>query len=495
MDARGAAAPMKQVCDNCRRRKLKCNRLHPCDKCRNALLRCAYTDVLQRKGPKFRTFYPRSSASSTAEESPRSSSSFPTPPHSTFLGDFDSRPTSQPTTPLSFPRSMIFSGDSAWKPPSNPKPAATRLSPLVILAHVNVYLKYLFPIMPVFKQDQVLADSNEPERLNPQRYAFIVALCAATHIQLKLDGPVHHHKPDENLKLANGGTYISGEDLLSEALRARSDYDFIESPSIDNLLTSFYLFASYCNLDKQDHAWYYLCQALFMAHTLGLHQESSYCAFDVTEAEERRRVYWLLFVTERAYALQQTKPVILRNSIQKPEAFNREDPFLAYGFLNLINLFEKLTPEFYDWITLGERDEISGQTLSNLILCDLSSPIPLEGVLETQHVDVLVTQLWLRAALCRLPIQGSLEKPPTPQNVLPPHVPVKVEKSATEVVGATSQATVDSHRIGMLFDFDTCVGYAARMVRLAVSAHGAASMADERTKYFAGFLQSHRGDS
>lgn len=50
----------KQACDNCRRRKIKCNRAYPsCDKCDRLLLSCSYKDVLQRKGPKFRTVYPK----------------------------------------------------------------------------------------------------------------------------------------------------------------------------------------------------------------------------------------------------------------------------------------------------------------------------------------------------------------------------------------------------------------------------------------------------
>ncbi|OJD28438.1 hypothetical protein ACJ73_00153 [Blastomyces percursus] len=482
MEARDATVPMKQVCDNCRRRKLKCNRLYPCDRCQSALLRCAYTDVLQRKGPKFRTVYPRSSASSTGDQSPRSYS-FPTPPNSALSGDFDCSLTPQFAPPFRLPGPMIYADDSTWNDTPQPQLAPTRLSSLVILAHVNVYLKYLFPIMPVLAPDQVLADSSEPERLSPQRYALLVALCAATHIQLKLDGPALHDRTDEEITLVNDGTPISGESLLSEALRARSDYDPIGSPSIDSLLTSFYLFASYGNLDKQGHAWYYLCQALFMAHTLGLHQESSYCAFDAIDAEERRRVFWLLFVTERAYALQQTKPVILRNSIRKPEIFRGNDPILAYGFLNLINLFEKLPPDLYDWITFGQGDELSGHALVNVILRDLSSPISLEGVLETQQVDILVTQQWLRSTMWRLPTQLSAGKSPAIQDIIPPHVPIKAGKSAMEVVCAASQAAVDSHGIGMeqkLFDFGICVADATRRMRPETATLVAASIVDTR---------------
>ncbi|EGC41089.1 transcription activator [Histoplasma capsulatum var. duboisii H88] len=478
MEGTHAALPMKQVCDNCRRRKLKCNRLCPCDRCQGALLRCTYTDILQRKGPKFRTFYPRSSTSSTGDESPQPNP-IPTPPNSIILGDFDPG-LSQTAHSFFSPGPRISPDDSGCEDFPKPQSPPSRLSAPVIVAHVNVYLKYLFPIMPVFSPAQVLADSGEPERLSPQRYAFLVALCAATHIQLKLDGPTDNGQSDE----------ISGEDLLSEALRARSEYDLIETPSIDSLLTSFYLFASYGNLDKQDHAWYYLCQALFMAHTLGLHQESSYRAFDLIEAEERRRVFWLLFVTERAYALQQTKPVVLRNSIRKPEIFSGDDPILAYGFLNLINLFEKLTPDLYDWIIFGQGDELSGQALVNLTLRNLSYPISLEGVLETQQVDILVTQQWLRTAMWRLPTQLPLDKSPPIQDIILPHVPIKAGKLAMEVVCAASQAAIDSHGIGMLtvpnfqeqklFDFGTSVADATRRMQPALATRIAASITDTR---------------
>jgi hypothetical protein len=36
-----------------------------------------------------------------------------------------------------------------------------------------------------------------------------------------------------------------------------------------------------------------------MIFTLGLHREVTYSEFSPEEAEERRRVFWLLFITER----------------------------------------------------------------------------------------------------------------------------------------------------------------------------------------------------
>jgi Fungal specific transcription factor domain len=165
-----------------------------------------------------------------------------------------------------------------------------RLLPTALQAHVNIYLKYLYPIMPVLNAEQALADSQDPERLTPERYAFITALCAATHVQLQLDEVVD----------STSSSSYSGIGLLTEATNARAKCNNIcDHVTIESLLTSFFLFAAYGNLDRHDQAWFYLSQATSMSHTLGLHRESTYAEFAAAEAEERRRVFWLLFVTER----------------------------------------------------------------------------------------------------------------------------------------------------------------------------------------------------
>lgn len=177
----------------------------------------------------------------------------------------------------------------------NALPQPRRLSSTVLVAHVNVYLKYLYPIMPVICAEQVLKDCHEPENLLAQRYAFMAALCAATHVQLKLDGTGNGTEPSP----VEMNSSMSGEELLTEAINARKDCDIPENITIESLLTSFFLFAAFGNLDRQDQAWFYLSQTTSMAHTLGLHREATYAELEPNDAEERRRVFWLLFVTER----------------------------------------------------------------------------------------------------------------------------------------------------------------------------------------------------
>src|SRR5699024_2178015 len=85
---------------------------------------------------------------------------------------------------------LISSPASTVSPPDSISgrvlPHARRLTSPVLMAQVNVFLKYLFPIMPVVRKEQLQLDSHHPQRLSPQRYSFMASLCAATHIQLNL---------------------------------------------------------------------------------------------------------------------------------------------------------------------------------------------------------------------------------------------------------------------------------------------------------------------
>ena len=309
--------PQKQACDNCRRRKIKCNRANPCDKCHRLLLSCTYAHILQRKGPKFRRLSLLAPLHSTDRRSPtycapRRESSHPRNEDSTESstwsgeqGQFPPDLNQQGRRNYSSPGStsslktlnLQYDSDSSVLL----RPHARRLSSLVLLAHANVFLKYLFPIMPVVHREQLLSDSAEPLKLSPQRYAFMASLCAATHIQLNLDGDGSSmtEPSGTDSSSTHGSSSLHGEALLTEAVRARAELDLLSNVNIESILTSFFLFAAYGNLDKEDHAWFYLSQSISMAHTLGLHRESTYSTMDIVDAEESRRVFWLLFITER----------------------------------------------------------------------------------------------------------------------------------------------------------------------------------------------------
>ncbi|KAL4919931.1 fungal-specific transcription factor domain-containing protein [Aspergillus aurantiobrunneus] len=501
--------PFKQACDNCRRRKIKCSRELPCDKCQRLLLSCSYSDVLRRKGPKFRTLYPLAPIHPLVARQRQLLQCDPqrysaerewfTDPTSYPMGGSPTSPPFAmeehqylvPEIPESFgrlpPPELVSSPDSANSlsdsPPGAFLPSPRILTPPVLLAHVNVYLKYMFPIMPVVQKEELQQDCHHPRHLSSQRYAFLAALCAATHIQLKLDGTTPVADTSHLQTGADGNSLMSGEELLAEAVRARKDCNIIEDMNVEGLLTSFFLFASYGNLDRQDHAWFYLCQATSMIFSLGLHRESTYSELGIEEAEQKRRVFWLLFITERGYALQQAKPVMLRNSIHKPQVLCSDDPILAYGFINLIGVFENLSVNLYDWVSAGGRDGSSEMPPTSTIQASLSKPISLEGVSEIQKVDILITQQWLQAMMWKLSMTRAAQPGSRNEVVLPFHLPVLVGKAVMSVIGEASQGAVDAHGIGMeqkLFDLGVSVADVSRSLSTKAANNLAESTVDPR---------------
>ena len=159
----------------------------------------------------------------------------------------------------------------------------------MLLAHVKLFLQNLYPIMPVFDTSAALLDCGSPETLSPERYAFLVALSATAHLQLNLD----------EVSGTSADPGVSGENLINEAVQTLQQFDPLQAPHTDSLLTFFFLFCANGNLGKEHYAWHYLSQSISFAYILNLNKEASYANLSQSDAETRRRIYWLLFVTER----------------------------------------------------------------------------------------------------------------------------------------------------------------------------------------------------
>ncbi|KAJ4305097.1 hypothetical protein N0V90_000627 [Kalmusia sp. IMI 367209] len=311
--------------------------------------------------------------------------------------------------------------------------------------------------MPVFQPDTVLQDCNDAESLSAPRYAFLAALCAATHIQLNFDYSKSPTPSPDSSGLPSPSALVTGELFIAEVLRARQEFDLLDYPDCTTLLTSFFLFAAYGNLNKPHRAVFYLHQAISFAFMLGLHDENTYAGLLPAEAEQRRRIYWLLFITERAYSLQLAKPVLLSPSIRKPEVFSSSNPLVAYGFLNLIRLFEKLNPLLYEHNSKGgrgghhktPRDEQSIMDIYN----DISTFEPaLDEVLQTQKVDIIVTRNWLQIVLLGVAANShsSSTELETPRlDSISVSTLLSCAKSIMETISSTPPSSVAAHGIGM----------------------------------------------
>lgn len=177
------------------------------------------------------------------------------------------------------------------------QPTLPRVSNARFHPYAQLFFNHLFPIMPVIDPKVYLDNRlyDQTNVLTSEVYAFLCALSAATIVQLDASVPL---PPFDSLP----GRPISEAEMFSEeCLRTRREYDYIRHPTALTILTSFFIFAYYGNDEgeKSERAWHYLQESISFAEVLDLDNEGAVSKFDGIEAQWKRRLFWLLFVTER----------------------------------------------------------------------------------------------------------------------------------------------------------------------------------------------------
>lgn len=130
-----------------------------------------------------------------------------------------------------------------------------------------------------------------------EAYSLLCSFCAFMLIQPGIETKAGHAIQALEGSISNNTSL--GKTLLDVALRRRKAYDYIEKPSVNAVITSFFAFGCFFGLDKHNTAWFHLREATTLAQTIGMQDEKTYAGMDYEESARMRRLFWLLFVTER----------------------------------------------------------------------------------------------------------------------------------------------------------------------------------------------------
>lgn len=160
---------------------------------------------------------------------------------------------------------------------------------------IEFFFAQLFPTMPIL-QDKQLRQWVAEVDCSVEAYCLLASLSAFVLIQ-----------PGIEIKIGEGADGLAGPPnntavgmmLLDEALRVRKAHDYIENPSIMSVMTSFFLFGCYFGLNKHNSAWFHLREATASAQILGMQEENYYLDGYAKDTSRKRRLFWLLFITER----------------------------------------------------------------------------------------------------------------------------------------------------------------------------------------------------
>ena len=317
------------------------------------------------------------------------------------------------------------------------------LSMDLITTCVEYFFANLYPTQPILHRQRMGEIISQME-VSTEAYCVVVSLCAYMMIQTNMDSvfPGSHAKSQPPL--------VIGQTLLHEAIRVRKSLNYIENPTAWSVVTSFFLFGCHFCLDRQNAAWFHLREATTLALIIRMHEEDTYATPDIIDNTRRRRLYWLLFVTERAYALQQHKPLTLHATINLPTL--DEDPSETVelnGFLHLVNLFKPFDDTFVGlW---NKNKKIATSEFFSRLQQQLSDALPscLESV-ETQIVDLRCSQQWLRTMVWQLSISHGFLSSTAADNAMSFKFPIEISRDLVNATSQFAQHSMEVHGIGLI---------------------------------------------
>ena len=242
----------------------------------------------------------------------------------------------------------------------------------------------------------------------------------------------------------------SGVALLEEVQQMRKEYDYIENPSVEAVITSFFVFAGFFGLDKHNTAWSALRECTTIALSLGLQDESAYLDGSIVDICRKRRLYWLIFATERAYALQRHRPLSLHATIELPSL--HEDPNDAHaieGFLHLISLFRAFDDTFIG-LWNKARNDCSTPWLAHLQK-QLTAALPTTlNVTDSQAADLRTTQQWLRTMVWQLSITNGYLSSTSSDSSMTFHYPIEIARDLVADLSSLPLSSMEVHGIGLI---------------------------------------------
>ncbi|KAL2263278.1 hypothetical protein VTK26DRAFT_7468 [Humicola hyalothermophila] len=360
---------VKRACDACHRRKVKCDGINPCRNCSASQLACTYNAIPQKKGPKGS----RAKVINELKETQRQSS-------------------------LS---AKLQNGINGVAASQTLAPTPRLLTKEMLKACFEFFFAHMYPTMPILDKQRLESDSVYQEQ-NLDTYCLLTSLCSFVCLQpgMVMPGMGMSMSDPFSPDMMFGGNIVTSTLLMEETIRVRKGYDYVASPTLNTLCTSFFLFAVHHGLEMHDKAWFHLREAATLAHMLRMNEEQTYlqCDNDNVDATRRRRLYWLLFVTERAYALQHRRPLTLQPSITVPPPQEHPaDPFANNGtsFLRLIGLFRGFDELLFP-LWMKTRSECSESYLSALDK-DLRNVLPpYLNDTQAQLAELQLLQQWLK---------------------------------------------------------------------------------------------------
>lgn len=263
---------------------------------------------------------------------------------------------------------------------------------------INRFFDRLFPTIPLLTADYVvrlkataLAAPETPGSGGPEACCVLVAMCAQVLLQAKepenlfQQGIIHERNED------------FGCSLVAAALAVHQCMPRRPSPTLDQCLLTFFLYACQARLSHHSQAFFLLREAttLFILLRPSDSDESANKIVD--------RLFWVLMISERSHAIRYRRPITLQITAERLNSEISREPSLT-GFWSLASLFRPIDTAF---VALINEEAFSSAIPSpdsiDFVETAVNTAIrPSPDLLDTQKANLRVTMLWLRVIIWQL---------------------------------------------------------------------------------------------
>jgi hypothetical protein len=433
----------RRVCDACSVRRVKCDGQAPCAACSRSSVECTRLRQRVKSGPKgvrkktldrLKTVRGQRLERCQSEQS----NTFGFRHTETGSGDQGVTPTtidhsSYTVEGLFSPDLDInFTGISDGQPPLLEAPQTSswpfRITPALLQPYLDIYHYKLFSVWPIVNKDLLVVrlQASEPDVC---AYMLASSVCAATMVQLQLSvfGP--------------GGDVLEPFTMLAEIEDLRRQYDYRENPSMDFLATSFFMHVAYTNLGRLTTSTLLLREAVTLAYILDLHRPSHYNEIASIERQTHLRMFWILFITERAHATQHDIPCVMTVDPDMPEL----DVDSQFSVLSPLTMLCRMFRSFCE----GTSGRLTSESLTSFNNELMRIPISTQNHHDLQKADLSVTQQGLRLMFWKLAINKVVMTANSTDDIRSVFFPISLAKDLLSNISTMSIDTLEAHGPGM----------------------------------------------
>ncbi|OJJ38806.1 hypothetical protein ASPWEDRAFT_342335 [Aspergillus wentii DTO 134E9] len=378
---------VQHACDGCRRRKIKCTIQRPCSHCQSAGLECRVSRTPQRKGRQGKT--------------------------ANILSQLKKQPDEKHGTTCHFKRPPAF------------------LSKDLIQSCSDYFFAHLRGTVPVICPDS-LADHIQQMDDSLPAYTIVTAFCAFVLTQT---GYLQSHPT---------ATSEMGCVLVREATQAHRHSDPLSDSVCQNMVVSFLLYGCHIGLGNQRHAYWFLREATTI-FTAGMLDNP------MPEQDKiiRDRLFWLLFVSERAHAIRRHRPVTLHATQESPILDTNLSDSAFQGFRCLVDLYRPLDDRFLGlWNGTNATCSIDylvqlQQHIQNAVPAEMDLP-------DVLMADLRVSQQWLRTMVWQLSTTLGFLSSDAVHPCMEFQYPIQIARNLSVAIWKLSPHSMETHGIGLI---------------------------------------------